>query len=104
MLGQLVACAASPYTVFQWDIQKLRKDGVGIWVKERAQAIHDHTNQILILVVCEDVTERNRTEKQLQETSRLLQTLVEESALPIVSLDREARVVSWNQAATHLFG
>ncbi len=104
VLGQLVACAASPYTVFQWDIQKLRKDGVRIWVKERAQAIHDHTNQILILVVCEDVTERKRTEKQLQETSRLLQTLVEESALPIVSLDREARVVSWNQAATHLFG
>lgn len=104
VLGQLIACATSPYTVFEWDIQKIRKDGVRIWVKERARAIHDHTNQILVLVVCEDVTERKRTEKQLQETSRLLQTLVEESPLPIVSLDREARVVSWNQAATRLFG
>lgn len=104
VLGQLIACIASPYTVFQWEIQKLRKDGVRIWVKERARAIHDHTNQLLVLVACEDVTERKRTEKQLQETSRLLQTLVEESALPIVSLDREARVVSWNQAATRLFG
>ncbi len=104
VLGQLIACAASPYTLFEWEIQKVRKDGARMWVRERARTIHDHTGQILVLVVCEDITERKRTEKQLQETSRLLQTLVEESALPIVSLDRDARVVSWNQAATHLFG
>lgn len=104
VLGQLIACAASPNTLFEWEVQKVRKDGARMWVRERARAIHDHAGQFLILVVCEDITERKRTEKQLQETSRLLQTLVEESALPIVSLDREARVVSWNQAATHLFG
>jgi PAS domain S-box-containing protein len=104
VLGQLIACTASPYTVFQWEIQKIRKDGTSLWVKERARAIHDHTNQILVLVACEDITERKRTEKQLHETSHLLTTLVEESALPIVSLDREAHVVSWNQAATRLFG
>lgn len=104
VLGQLIACAASPYRLFEWEIQKVRKDGAKMWVKERARAIHDHTGHLLVLVVCEDVTERKRTEKQLQETSRLLQTLVEESALPIVSLDRDARVISWNQAATRLFG
>ncbi|MBS0166378.1 MAG: PAS domain S-box protein [Nitrospira sp.] len=104
VLQQLATCATHPYTAFQWEAQKTRRDGTRLWVKEHAQAIHDHTDQILILVTCEDITGRKRTEKQLHETSRLLSTLVEESALPIVSLDREARVVSWNHAATRLFG
>ncbi|MBX3325898.1 MAG: PAS domain S-box protein [Nitrospira sp.] len=104
VLGQLLVCAASPYTVFQWEIQTIRKDGVRIWIKAHARAIHTHTNEILVLVTCEDITEQKRAEKRLHETSRLFTTLVEESALPIVSLDREARVVSWNHAATRLFG
>lgn len=101
---QIKACTASPYTVFQWEIQKIRNDGTKLWVKERARAIYDQAGQIFVLVVCEDITERKRTEIQLQETSRLLRTLVKESALPLVSLDRDARVTSWNQAATRLFG
>ncbi len=104
VLQQFAACAAHPYTVFQWEAQQTRRDGTRLWVKEHARAIHDHTDQILIFVTCEDITDRKRTEKQLQETSRLLTTLVEESALPIVSLDCEGRVVSWNHAATRLFG
>ncbi len=103
-LQRLMTCAASPYTPLEWEAQKIRKDGTRLWVKERVRAIHDHTGAIVVLVVCEDITERKRTEKQLQETTRLLHTLVNESALPLVSLDREARVVSWNQAATRLFG
>lgn len=103
-LERLMACVASPSTLLEWETQKLRKDGRRLWVKERARAIHDHAGQVLILVTCEDISERKQTEKQLEETSRLLRTLVNESALPLVSLDREGRVVSWNQAATRLFG
>lgn len=101
---RLTTCATSPYTLFEWDAQKIRKDGTRLWVKERARAIHDPTGTLLILVVCENITERKRVEKHAQETSRLLHTLVNGSALPLVSLDREGRVISWNQAATRLFG
>jgi PAS domain S-box-containing protein len=101
---QLMACTACPYTLLQWEIQKIRNDGTRLWVKERARAIHDHTGQLLVLVVCEDITERKRTADQLHNTTRLLHTLVDESALPLVSLDRDARVTSWNHAATRLFG
>ncbi len=104
VLTRLKDCAACPYTLFQWEVEKLRKDGTRLWVKERARAIHDQTGQIFILVCCEDITERRLAEHQLQETSRLLRTLVKESALPIVSLDQDARITSWNQAATRLFG
>ncbi len=104
MLTQLKDCAASPYMLFQWEVEKIRKDGTRLWAKERARAIHDQTGQLFILAVCEDITERRQAECQLQETSRMLRTLVKESALPIVSLDQDARVTSWNQAATRLFG
>lgn len=104
MLTRLRDCATSPYMLFQWEVETIRKDGTRLWTKERAKAIHDQTGQIFILAVCEDITERRQAEYQLQETSRMLRTLVKESALPIVSLDQDARVTSWNQAATRLFG
>ena len=104
VLTQLKDCAAGPYTLFQWEVQKIRKDGARLWVRERARAIHDQNGQILVLIVCEDITERKRAENQLHETTRLLHTFVKESALPLISLDRDACVTSWNQAATHLFG
>ncbi|MDF0650593.1 MAG: PAS domain S-box protein [Nitrospira sp.] len=103
-LTHLKDCADSPYQLFQWEGQKIRKDGARLWIRERARAIHDHTGDILILVACEDITERREMENQLKQTSSLLRTLVGESALPLVSLDRNARVTSWNQAATRLFG
>lgn len=68
-----------------------------MWVHERARAIIDSDGTLTILVVCEDVTEHRKT-------SQLLSTLIRESPLPIVSLDHNAHVTSWNQAATKLFG
>ncbi len=104
VLSQLKACVATPYSPLQWEVQKIRSDGTRLWVKERARAIHDQTGRIFVLVVCEDITDRRRAETQLHETSHLLHTLIEDSAFPLVRLDREGQVISWNQAATRLFG
>lgn len=104
VLTHLKNCADSPYTLFQWEVRQLRKDGTSLWVRERARAIPDQTGGILILVVCEDITESREIENQLKRTSDLLRTLVRESALPLVSLDQDGHVTSWNQAATRLFG
>jgi PAS domain S-box-containing protein len=97
ILEQLGLCAANPTRTFVWELQKVRKDGSRLWVRERARALPDLQGTPTILVVCEDITEH-------RETTRLLSTLVRESPLPIVSLDPAARVTSWNQAATRLFG
>lgn len=111
VLGQLILCSQSPGRTFDWEIQKVRKSGQRLWVKERARAITGPDGSPIILIVCEDITEQRRTQElirdrdqQLQTTTQLLHTLVQESPLPIVSLDAEARVTSWNQAATKLFG
>lgn len=97
VLAQLQQCADHPFQTFTWEIQKIRKDGSRLWVHERARAIVSSDGGLMILVVCEDVTEHRRT-------SRLLATLIHESPLPIISLDRTAKVTSWNPAAAKLFG
>jgi PAS domain S-box-containing protein len=97
VLARLKQCASKPRQTFEWEIPKVRKDGTRLWVHERARAIADHADAITILVVCEDVTERRKA-------TRLLSTLVRSSPLPIISLDPEGRVMSWNLAATELFG
>jgi PAS domain S-box-containing protein len=111
VLGQLIVCSQSPGRTFDWEIQKVRKGGQRLWVKERARAITGPDGSPIILIVCEDITEQRQTQElirnrdqQLQATTQFLHTLVQESPLPIVSLDAEARVTSWNQAATKLFG
>jgi PAS domain S-box-containing protein len=97
VLSQLKQCTNSPFQTFAWEIQKTRKDGSRLWVYERARAIIDSDGTLTILIVCEDVTERRRT-------NHLLSTLIHKSPLPIVSLDHKAHVTSWNQAAMKLFG
>ena len=97
VLGQLAQCAGNPFQTFDWEIQKIRKDGTRLWVHERARAIVDSDEITTILIVCEDITERRRT-------MELLSTLIHESPLPIISLDHQARITSWNPAATRLFG
>ena len=111
VLGQLQTCIDHPGQTFDWEIQKIRKDGCRLWVKERARTVDDPQGHPLILVVCEDITERRRVEdairereQRLRSTTQFLDTLVRESPLPIVSLDQNGRVSSWNQAATALFG
>src|SRR5574337_118943 len=79
VLTHLKNCADSPYQLFQWEVPMLRKDGASLWVRERARAIHDQTGHILVLVGCEDITERREVEHQLKQTSGLLRTLVRES-------------------------
>ena len=111
VLGQLIVCSENPGKTFYWEIQKIRKDGRLLWVRERARAITDPRGRPMILVVCEDVTEHRRTEDAMREgdarlraTTQFLHTLVRESPLPIVSLDAQANVTSWNPAATAVFG
>jgi PAS domain S-box-containing protein len=55
-----------------WEIQKIRKDGSLLWVRENAKAMRRADNKLIVLVACEDVTERKRTEDALQQSEAYL--------------------------------
>ena len=127
--AQMAACLASRGMVREWTLRKVRKDGVIIQVHERGRAVPGSDGRPVVLVVCQDITERVQHEKALQEvhqqleqrvmerTSELLganeairqttahlQTLIEESPFAIIELDETSKVLSWNHAATRIFG
>jgi PAS domain S-box-containing protein len=55
-----------------WEIQKVRNDGSLLWVRENAKAMRRADGKLVVLVACEDVTERNRTEQALQQSEAYL--------------------------------
>jgi PAS domain S-box-containing protein len=64
-------CVSSPGTVFNWELRKVRKDGTMLWVKETARAVRGPGGQPMVLIVCEDITERRRAEDELERERRL---------------------------------
>ena len=93
MLAQLKDCAASPYTLLQWETQKLRKDGSRLQVKERARAIHDQTGRLLVLVVCEDITAHAVTESLLRESEQAIRSFQEATAAPGLTFEQRMQTI-----------
>jgi PAS domain S-box-containing protein len=55
-----------------WEIQKIRKDGSLLWVRENAKAMRRADDKLVVLIACEDVTERKRAENALQQSEAYL--------------------------------
>ncbi len=70
-------CVCHPGEVFHWELRKICRDGTQIWVKEAARAVRGPEGTI-VLIVCEDITERKRAEEQvrLSETMAAMGSLV----------------------------
>jgi PAS domain S-box-containing protein len=49
-----------------WEARKVRKDGAVLWVRETARAVERSKNQPILLVACEDISERKRTDEALR--------------------------------------
>jgi PAS domain S-box-containing protein len=56
--------------VMSWEIRKVRRDGSVIWVRETAKAMRRIDGSPVVLIACEDVTLRKRTEADLRESER----------------------------------
>jgi PAS domain S-box-containing protein len=70
----------------------MRKDGQVIWVRETANAVMLRDRPVL-LVACEDVTERKRAEEALRDSEERFRTLVQFSFDVYWETDRQHRFV-----------
>src|SRR5215510_10994072 len=105
VLTQLTVCGDAQYNTLGWELQKIRKDGSRLWVRETARTIRDTEGSPTILVVCEDITTRKTAEEEMRVTAQKLQALIHACPLAIMSLDNESETVTlWNQAAEAMFG
>ncbi len=71
-------CLQNHFTVFTWEFRKVRKDGNVIWVKEIARTVSNNNGDIVVLIVCEDISERKEAEKSLREWKALTESILEQ--------------------------
>lgn len=55
-----------------WEIRKVRNNGSVLWVRENARAVRRGEGEVLILIACEDITERKQTENALRQSEAYL--------------------------------
>mgnify|MGYP001563056644 CR=1 FL=1 len=63
--ASLSECLATPEITRHWEFRKVRKDGSMMWVQETAKVGRSSSGETVVLVTCEDVTERKRTDQAL---------------------------------------
>lgn len=68
--------------------------------------VEDRTEELVVanMELQTEVSERMKYEAALVEAKGKLQALIQASPLAILTLDAEGKVLSWNEAAEHIFG
>ncbi|MEZ2131939.1 MULTISPECIES: PAS domain S-box protein [unclassified Sinorhizobium] len=70
------ACLDHLGQAISWELRKIRKDGSMLWVRETARAMTIKKRPV-VLIVCEDVTERKRAEEAAQRSEEELREVIE---------------------------
>jgi PAS domain S-box-containing protein len=55
-----------------WEVRKVCKDGTVIWVRENAKAVRRADGRLIVLVACENITERRQIEDALRHSQMYL--------------------------------
>ena len=61
---------------FSWELRAIRKNGSMLWVRETARAV-PRENGPIVLIACEDITERKQAEQKLQEQEMELRQMLD---------------------------
>jgi len=102
---QLAACFDSPSQVGRWESRKVRKDGSRLLVREAARVVQDTAGRSVCLIVCEDISDRERMEEQVLEQRRFLASIVENLPNMVFVKDaKDLRYVQFNRTGEALLG
>lgn len=86
VLRQLDSCVRDPKRVHKWESIKRHKEGSLLWVSESAISLMDEEQDPIILVMCENITERKRAEKQITEYVQQLEESMQGTLLAVSNM------------------
>ena len=75
---QFTRCLKTPGHIAHWEFRKIRRDGSVLWVKETANVIKGPDDQPVVLIVCEDISERKLGEGALRASEERYRLVSEE--------------------------
>ncbi len=96
----LGGCLRDPERAGSWEARKVCKDGRILWVQENVRVVQSHEGGTVVLVVCEDITERKRVEEQILFQAQLL----EQVRAAVIATDLRGTVTHWNKFTEGLYG
>ncbi len=70
--NNVAVCLDNIGQTHSWEIRKVRKDGSALWVRENAKAVRRQNNRLIVLIACEDITERKEAENALRQSGNYL--------------------------------
>ena len=98
-------CLHTPDRARSWEARKIRKDGTVVWVRENAKAVERGPDDVIVLIACEDITQRKQAEVALRASEERWRTVFETAAVGIVIIDwKEHRFVAANPAFQRIMG
>jgi len=68
----MTVCLENIGQTHSWEIRKIRKDGSALWVRENAKSVRRLDRQLIVLIACEDITERKEAENALRQSETYL--------------------------------
>ncbi|PPQ20486.1 PAS domain-containing sensor histidine kinase [Bradyrhizobium sp. AC87j1] len=86
-----------------WEIRKFRKDGSVLWVRENAKAMLRGDGTPILLVACENITQRKETEDALRQSEAYLAQAQELSHTGSFGLNLATGEAVWSRETFRIF-
>jgi PAS domain S-box-containing protein len=105
VVASLSECLATPEISRHWELRKIRKDGTVIWVQETARVSQSSTGETVVLVTCEDITERNRAEQAFRRSEERFRTMFTQAPIGMALIDSlTGQIYEANSKFAHISG
>lgn len=86
-----------------WEIRKVRKDGSVLWVRENAKSMVRAEGGPIVLVACENITERKEAENALRQSEAYLTQAQELSHTGSFGWRAATKDITWSKETYRIF-
>ena len=97
-------CLERPGQLNTWEVQKIRKDGTTLWVRENAKAIERSNGDVVVLIACEDITQRKRAEEAARESAKRFRALIEHAFDAVLLVDQDSSILYASPSVERVLG
>jgi PAS domain S-box-containing protein len=87
-----------------WEIRKIRKDRSALWVRENAKAVRRLDGRLIVLIACEDITERKEAENALRQSESYLAEAQRLSLTGSFGWRVATGEITWSEETFRIFG